>query len=128
MITALKIHELGTVSLLSTVPLLWKIQHLSSELSALFAFEQGKILQNIGICTQVGFVRYIQGRRTLGKDPKLFIKDLWFEKVPVRIYQPKAPSASQRRGVMFFHGGGWVFGSLGKISNRNSSVKEIHTS
>uniref|UniRef100_A0A8C3UH27 Alpha/beta hydrolase fold-3 domain-containing protein n=1 Tax=Catharus ustulatus TaxID=91951 RepID=A0A8C3UH27_CATUS len=51
-------------------------------------------------------------RRTLGKDPKLFIKDLWFEKVPVRIYQPKAPSASQRRGVVFFHGGGWIFGSL----------------
>ncbi|KFP84902.1 Arylacetamide deacetylase-like 4, partial [Acanthisitta chloris] len=43
---------------------------------------------------------------------KLIIKDLWFEKVPVRIYQPKPPSASQRRGVMFFHGGGWVLGSL----------------
>ncbi|XP_017687468.1 PREDICTED: arylacetamide deacetylase-like 4 [Lepidothrix coronata] len=72
----------------------------------------GKILENIGICTQVSFVRYVQGRKTLGVDPKLFIKDLWFEKVPVRIYQPKAPSASQRRGVMFFHGGGWVFGSI----------------
>uniref|UniRef100_A0A8D0EQ20 Alpha/beta hydrolase fold-3 domain-containing protein n=1 Tax=Strix occidentalis caurina TaxID=311401 RepID=A0A8D0EQ20_STROC len=70
------------------------------------------ILENIGICSQVSFVRYIQGRKTLGVDPKLFIKDLWFEKVPVRIYQPKVPSASQRRGVMFFHGGGWVFGSL----------------
>lgn len=73
-------------------------------------------------------MRYVQGRKTLGADPKLFIKDLWFDKVPVRIYQPKAPSASQRRGVMFFHGGGWVFGSLGKISTRNISVKEIHTS
>uniref|UniRef100_A0A8C0E8U8 Alpha/beta hydrolase fold-3 domain-containing protein n=1 Tax=Bubo bubo TaxID=30461 RepID=A0A8C0E8U8_BUBBB len=72
----------------------------------------GKILENIGICSQVSFVRYIQGRKTLRVDPKLFIKDLWFEKVPVRIYQPKVPSASQRRGVMFFHGGGWVFGSL----------------
>ncbi|NXG81005.1 ADCL4 protein, partial [Baryphthengus martii] len=72
----------------------------------------GKILENIGICSQVGFLRYMHGRKTLGVDPKLFIKDLWFEKVPVRIYQPKAPSASQRRGVMFFHGGGWVFGNL----------------
>uniref|UniRef100_A0A8C5U5B9 Alpha/beta hydrolase fold-3 domain-containing protein n=1 Tax=Malurus cyaneus samueli TaxID=2593467 RepID=A0A8C5U5B9_9PASS len=81
-------------------------------LSVLFAFEQGKILENIGICTQVSFVRYMQGRKTLGADPKLFIKDLCFEKVPVRIYQPKAPPASQRRGVIFFHGGGWVFGSL----------------
>uniref|UniRef100_A0A663LML5 Alpha/beta hydrolase fold-3 domain-containing protein n=1 Tax=Athene cunicularia TaxID=194338 RepID=A0A663LML5_ATHCN len=92
--------------------LLWKIQNLLSELPILFSFEQGKILENIGICSQVDFVRYIQGRKTPGVDPKLFIKDLWFEKVPVRIYQPKAPSASQRRGVMFFHGGGWVFGSL----------------
>ncbi|XP_009668280.2 arylacetamide deacetylase-like 4 [Struthio camelus] len=72
----------------------------------------GKILENIGICSQLGFVRYMQGRKTRGADQNLFIKDLWFEKVPVRIYQPKAPSASQRRGVMFFHGGGWVFGSL----------------
>ncbi|NXU29577.1 ADCL4 protein, partial [Thalassarche chlororhynchos] len=72
----------------------------------------GKILENIGICSQVSFVRHMQGRKTLGVDPKLFIKDLWFENVPVRIYQPKVPSASQRRGVMFFHGGGWVFGSL----------------
>uniref|UniRef100_A0A669R525 Alpha/beta hydrolase fold-3 domain-containing protein n=1 Tax=Phasianus colchicus TaxID=9054 RepID=A0A669R525_PHACC len=58
------------------------------------------------------FVRYMQGIKALGADQKLFIEDLWFEKVPVRIYQPKAPSASPRRGVMFFHGGGWVFGSL----------------
>ncbi|XP_074416470.1 arylacetamide deacetylase-like 4 [Larus michahellis] len=72
----------------------------------------GKILENIGICSGVSFVRYMQGRKTLGVDPKLFIKDLRFEKVPVRIYQPKVPSATQRRGVMFFHGGGWVFGSL----------------
>ncbi|NXJ83664.1 ADCL4 protein, partial [Trogon melanurus] len=72
----------------------------------------GKILENIGICSRVSFVRYMQGRKTLGEDPKLFIKDLCFEKVPVRIYQPKVPSAGQRRGVMFFHGGGWVFGSL----------------
>ncbi|NXP53422.1 ADCL4 protein, partial [Heliornis fulica] len=72
----------------------------------------GKILENIGICSQVSFVRYMQDRKTQGVDPKLFIEDLWFEKVPVRIYQPKVPSAHQRRGVLFFHGGGWVFGSL----------------
>uniref|UniRef100_A0A8C9L5W6 Alpha/beta hydrolase fold-3 domain-containing protein n=1 Tax=Pavo cristatus TaxID=9049 RepID=A0A8C9L5W6_PAVCR len=67
----------------------------------------------------LNFVRYTQGMKALGADQKLFIKDLCFEQVPVRIYQPKAPSASPRRGVMFFHGGGWVFGSLGKISNRS---------
>ncbi|NXL89116.1 ADCL4 protein, partial [Alectura lathami] len=72
----------------------------------------GKILEKLGICSQLSYVRHMQGVRNVGADQKLFIKDLWFEKVPVRIYQPKAPSASQRRGVLFFHGGGWVFGSL----------------
>uniref|UniRef100_A0A8C0UCN5 Alpha/beta hydrolase fold-3 domain-containing protein n=1 Tax=Cyanistes caeruleus TaxID=156563 RepID=A0A8C0UCN5_CYACU len=120
-LTVLVLFLAGFLFTVHTVHFLWKIQDLLSELCVLFAFEQGRILENIGICTQVSFVRYMQGRKTLGADPKLLIKDLWFEKVPVRIYQPKAPSASQRRGVMFFHGGGWVFGSLGKICNRNSS-------
>ncbi|XP_065506199.1 arylacetamide deacetylase-like 4 [Caloenas nicobarica] len=72
----------------------------------------GKILENIGICSQLSFMRYVQDRTHVGADPKLLIQNLWFEKVPVRIYQPKVPPASQRRGVMFFHGGGWVLGSL----------------
>ncbi|NXX91939.1 ADCL4 protein, partial [Centropus bengalensis] len=72
----------------------------------------GKILENIGICSQVSFVRYTQSRKTRGADPKLIIKDLWFQQVPVRLYQPRAPSANQRKGILFFHGGGWVFGSL----------------
>ncbi|XP_013043329.3 arylacetamide deacetylase-like 4 [Anser cygnoides] len=77
----------------------------------------GKILEKIGICSQINFVRYMQGVRTLGADQKLFIKDLCFGKVPVRIYQPKAPSSSQRRGVMFFHGGGWTLGSVDTHEN-----------
>uniref|UniRef100_A0A8B9DJR2 Alpha/beta hydrolase fold-3 domain-containing protein n=1 Tax=Anser cygnoides TaxID=8845 RepID=A0A8B9DJR2_ANSCY len=71
---------------------------------------------------QINFVRYMQGVRTLGADQKLFIKDLCFGKVPVRIYQPKAPSSSQRRGVMFFHGGGWTLGSVGKITNTHENL------
>ncbi|NXU50018.1 ADCL4 protein, partial [Turnix velox] len=46
------------------------------------------------------------------RDSKLFIKDLHFDEVPVRIYLPKAPSASKRRGVIFFHGGCGMFGSI----------------
>ncbi|RLV95609.1 hypothetical protein DV515_00012813 [Chloebia gouldiae] len=100
-------------------------------ISLIFTAVVGKILQNLGICTQVSFVRYMQGRKTPGADPNLFIEDLWFEKVPVRIYQPKVPSASQRRGVMFFHGGGWVFGSIEKMHpnlnpNPTKSLSETH--
>ncbi|NXG79666.1 ADCL4 protein, partial [Baryphthengus martii] len=47
------------------------------------------------------------------RDSKLFIKDLRFDEVPVRIYLPRVPSASKRRGVIFFHGGCGIFGSIG---------------
>uniref|UniRef100_A0A8D0GPN3 Alpha/beta hydrolase fold-3 domain-containing protein n=1 Tax=Sphenodon punctatus TaxID=8508 RepID=A0A8D0GPN3_SPHPU len=56
--------------------------------------------------------RYTQEGKKLGEDPKLYMKDLEFANVPVRIYQPKAASANQRRGLIFFHGGGWMFGSI----------------
>ncbi|KFP81597.1 Arylacetamide deacetylase-like 3, partial [Apaloderma vittatum] len=43
---------------------------------------------------------------------ELCVKDLHFEEVPVRIYLSKAPAASKRRGVIFFHGGCGIFGSI----------------
>nr|AAH84855.1 LOC495387 protein [Xenopus laevis] len=75
----------------------------------------GKIFQNLGLCNPVNFTRYVREQLMVGKlgeDPKLFIKDQQFENVPVRVYQPRLPSAGGRKGVMFFHGGGWMFGSI----------------
>ncbi|KAM5140378.1 uncharacterized protein ACMZJ9_014206 [Mantella aurantiaca] len=75
----------------------------------------GRILQNMAICSQLTFTRYIREKvmvKKLGDDPKLFIKNLQFDGIPVRVYQPKSPSAGGRKGVMFFHGGGWMFGSI----------------
>ncbi|XP_048681068.2 arylacetamide deacetylase-like 3 isoform X2 [Caretta caretta] len=72
----------------------------------------GKILEKLGLCSQLGFTRYMRRGKKLGEDPKLFMKDLQFGKVPVRIYQPRVPSAGRRRGVLYFHGGGWMFGSI----------------
>ncbi|NXY86768.1 ADCL3 protein, partial [Alcedo cyanopectus] len=46
------------------------------------------------------------------RDSRLLIKDLHFAEVPVRIYLPRVPSASKRRGVLFFHGGCGIFGSI----------------
>ncbi|NWX12387.1 ADCL4 protein, partial [Aegotheles bennettii] len=46
------------------------------------------------------------------RDSRLFIKDLHFDGVPVRIYLPRIPSASKRKGVIFFHGGCGMFGSI----------------
>ncbi|NXG19578.1 ADCL3 protein, partial [Grallaria varia] len=42
----------------------------------------------------------------------LLIKDLHFDGVPVRIYLPKKPPAGKRRGVIFFHGGCGIYGSI----------------
>lgn len=41
------------------------------------------------------------------------MKDLRFSEVPVRVYEPTAPSEGLRRGLVYFHGGGWVMGSIG---------------
>ncbi|XP_075135957.1 arylacetamide deacetylase-like 4 isoform X1 [Leptodactylus fuscus] len=75
----------------------------------------GKILQNMFICKQIDFTRFVRDKlmaQKLGEDPKLLIKNLKFEGIPVRVYQPRSPSAGRRKGVMFFHGGGWMFGSI----------------
>ncbi|XP_077167926.1 arylacetamide deacetylase-like 3 [Paroedura picta] len=72
----------------------------------------GRILENLHICRQIQFVRYLRNGRKQGQDAKLFIKDVMFKHVPVRIYQPKAPSAGRRKGIVFFHGGGFMFGSI----------------
>ncbi|XP_075183772.1 arylacetamide deacetylase-like 4 [Anomaloglossus baeobatrachus] len=45
-------------------------------------------------------------------DPEIFKKDLQFGGVPVRVYQPRSPSVGGRKGVMFFHGGGFMAGSI----------------
>uniref|UniRef100_A0A452J378 Alpha/beta hydrolase fold-3 domain-containing protein n=1 Tax=Gopherus agassizii TaxID=38772 RepID=A0A452J378_9SAUR len=87
-------------------------------ISGLPCSKQGKILERLGFCSEIDFIRYTQDGKKLQEDPKLFIKDLQFEDVPVRVYQPRAPSAGLRRGVIYLHGGGWMFGS---ISNWDSS-------
>ncbi|XP_053137257.1 arylacetamide deacetylase-like 4 [Hemicordylus capensis] len=73
----------------------------------------GKILENLCLCTEIHFVRYTQEGKKRGEDPKLIIQDLTFDDIPVRVYQPRGPKTEQRRrGVIFFHGGGWMFGSI----------------
>ncbi|KAL8198544.1 UNVERIFIED_CONTAM: hypothetical protein K2H54_015576 [Gekko kuhli] len=45
-------------------------------------------------------------------DPSLSAKDLLFDGVPVRVYQPKAPSAGRRKGMVLFHGGAGMVGTV----------------
>uniref|UniRef100_A0A8C0AQM6 Alpha/beta hydrolase fold-3 domain-containing protein n=1 Tax=Buteo japonicus TaxID=224669 RepID=A0A8C0AQM6_9AVES len=55
------------------------------------------------------------------RDSKLFIKDLHFDEVPVRIYLPRLPSASKRREVIFFHGGYDTFKQFTNLCICNNS-------
>ncbi|XP_060614688.2 arylacetamide deacetylase-like 4 [Anolis sagrei] len=72
----------------------------------------GRILENLHICSQIRFVRLVRSGWRRPRDPALFQKDVKFKHVPARIYQPKAPSARPRKGILYFHGGGFIFGSI----------------
>ncbi|XP_066528739.1 arylacetamide deacetylase-like 4 [Hoplias malabaricus] len=75
----------------------------------------GRILERLGLCSQVSFTRWCTCRFMGFRPPPpsgLRIKDLTFGGVPVRVYEPTATSAQKRRGMMYFHGGGWVMGSI----------------
>lgn len=42
--------------------------------------------------------------------------DLLFDGIPVRLYEPVGRSGDLA-GIVYYHGGGWVFGSLGTASS-----------
>ncbi|XP_067826695.1 arylacetamide deacetylase-like 4 [Heptranchias perlo] len=80
----------------------------------------GNIAQNMGFGPQITIVRYLRTKLHGTKHKEeagLIIQDVQFDGVPVRVYQPQSASAGTRRGVMFFHGGGWVFGSINDYDN-----------
>ncbi|XP_073512849.1 arylacetamide deacetylase-like 4 [Phyllobates terribilis] len=78
------------------------------------AFILGKALDKLGVGNVPRLINYLQ-KISVPKpkdDPEIFKKDLQFGGVPVRVYQPRSTSARGRKGVMFFHGGGFMFGSI----------------
>uniref|UniRef100_A0A7N4NHJ4 Alpha/beta hydrolase fold-3 domain-containing protein n=1 Tax=Sarcophilus harrisii TaxID=9305 RepID=A0A7N4NHJ4_SARHA len=81
-------------------------------LSFLFSVQQGNILEKLYICSMPKFLRFLHDCFLDKKDPHLVVTTLHFGKVPVRLYKPKAPSAKPRCGIIFFHGGACIFGSL----------------
>ncbi|XP_026718612.1 arylacetamide deacetylase-like 4 [Athene cunicularia] len=77
-----------------------------------FGFGLGRLLEKVGITSEVQFLRIMMDGIPPLEDKHLFIKDLRFEKVKVRIYQPKIPTTGQSRGIIYFHGGVGLFGSI----------------
>ncbi|XP_074517548.1 neutral cholesterol ester hydrolase 1-like [Sebastes fasciatus] len=63
-----------------------------------------------------GFDGMMEGLRNSENDGEVFpgvkVSDITFAGVPVRVYEPPAGGEGHlRRGLMFFHGGGWALGS-----------------
>uniref|UniRef100_A0A8D0BP80 Alpha/beta hydrolase fold-3 domain-containing protein n=1 Tax=Salvator merianae TaxID=96440 RepID=A0A8D0BP80_SALMN len=77
-----------------------------------FSSYLGKILENLCLCSEIHFIRFVQEGRKLRDDPHLNIKDRFFEDIPVRFYERRRPKPEQnRRAVVYFHGGGFMFGN-----------------
>uniref|UniRef100_A0A3Q1H3X4 Alpha/beta hydrolase fold-3 domain-containing protein n=1 Tax=Anabas testudineus TaxID=64144 RepID=A0A3Q1H3X4_ANATE len=78
----------------------------------------GRILHRLGICHQVSFIRWFVACFLTGSNPVpagLRVKDLTFSEIPVRVYEPTTVCSGLRRGLVYFHGGGWVLGSIESV-------------
>ncbi|XP_015276555.1 PREDICTED: arylacetamide deacetylase-like 4, partial [Gekko japonicus] len=85
----------------------------------------GKICERLGICTQIEFIRFTMNIMKPRLDPSLSAKDLLFDGVPIRVYQPKAPYAGRRKGMVLFHGGAGLVGTIDFYQdNSNRIAKE----
>lgn len=80
----------------------------------LLSHQQGMIFEKLRICSMPQFVRFMHDLRPLKEDPDVVVTDLRYGTIPVKLYQPKVFSCIPRPGIVFYHGGGGVLGSLSK--------------
>ncbi|NXU50016.1 ADCL4 protein, partial [Turnix velox] len=77
-----------------------------------FGFGLGQFVEKVGITSEVSVLRLAMDGIPPLNDKHLLMKNIRFEKVKVRIYQPKIPTSGLRRGILYFHGGVGRFGSI----------------
>ncbi|XP_029801990.1 arylacetamide deacetylase-like 3 [Suricata suricatta] len=70
------------------------------------------IFEKLRICSMPQFVRFIHDLWPLKEDPDVLVTDLYYGTIPVKLYQPKVSSCVPRPGIVFYHGGGGVLGTL----------------
>ncbi|KAM5248723.1 arylacetamide deacetylase-like 4 [Ctenodactylus gundi] len=99
--------SLDNLPAISQAVTLWLIQFSFRLLIAL-----GNMLEKLKICSMPRLICFIQDRLFLKKNPQVMVTNLRFGTIPVRLFRPKAEASSPRRGVIFYHGGGGMFGSL----------------
>ncbi|XP_004648009.2 arylacetamide deacetylase-like 3 [Octodon degus] len=88
----------------------WKLRIFSYIFQLMMTW--GMIFEKLGFCYRTEFVSFLHDLPPLKKHPGVVVTDLHFGTIPVKLYRPETPSSRPRPGVIFFHGGGSVVGSL----------------
>ncbi|XP_051027656.1 arylacetamide deacetylase-like 4 isoform X3 [Acomys russatus] len=78
----------------------------------LYMFALGDILEKLRICSMLKFIQFMHDVTVVKKNHNLVVTNMKFGTIPVRLFQPKAVSSKLRRGIIFYHGGGTICGSL----------------
>uniref|UniRef100_A0A8C6IAL2 AADACL4 family member 3 n=1 Tax=Mus spicilegus TaxID=10103 RepID=A0A8C6IAL2_MUSSI len=105
------IQHLLTIEIPSTLkhPVKLWILHLIFQ----YLITLGTILEKLRICSMPAFLQFFQDLIIIKKKvPNVIVTDTRFGTVPVRLFRPKEVSSKPRRGIIFYHGGGAVCGSL----------------
>ncbi|KAK1806486.1 hypothetical protein P4O66_004999, partial [Electrophorus voltai] len=75
----------------------------------------GNLIQDLGLCHHVRVLNFVVSVLEL-RDPRssefVRVTDTSFSGVPARVFESIAPGPERlKRGVIYFHGGGWALGS-----------------
>ncbi|XP_054652404.1 neutral cholesterol ester hydrolase 1-like [Dunckerocampus dactyliophorus] len=96
----------------------WKLMLLDAVCRVVFHL--ALLMERLGLDHHVTLIRQIsKGFEDTMKDSikqgsgVLRVSDVTFDGIPVRVYEPGACDGEgrSRRGLLYFHGGGWAFGS-----------------
>ncbi|GAB1289210.1 AADACL4 family member 2 [Apodemus speciosus] len=77
----------------------------------------GNVLEKMKICSMPHFFCFIQDLLVPKNNFGVLVKNLHFGTIPVRLFQPKSTSSGPQKGIIYYHGGGGVFGSLDSYHN-----------
>ncbi|XP_055738043.1 neutral cholesterol ester hydrolase 1-like isoform X3 [Salvelinus fontinalis] len=75
---------------------------------------RGDVAQALGVCHSVHMLNSVVSRLEViepWSSPTVRVTDSALGGVPARVFQPVGGGATLRRGVLYFHGGGWALGS-----------------
>ncbi|XP_015264339.1 PREDICTED: arylacetamide deacetylase-like 4, partial [Gekko japonicus] len=78
----------------------------------IMAFGLAHILKKTHLWTDYKFLRLAMAGIPPLKNPQLSIKNLSFDGIPVRMYQPRGSCDKGWRGILYFHGGIGLYGSI----------------